>query len=200
MNCYGHYDVVRSDCRACKLIRYCREAGDPPLMVASMPSFDDELAVPGRCAPDVSDTEDYPDVYTRDDLLEVISFMLQLDVRAVELISRHVETPGITFRQLGESRNVTRQAVHKFLKNQCRKFPEIAALLRIGERRRSIIKRKTFMEAVCLIRRKMCASRWSAPRKSLLCWRKLICSTESSNSFSTNILKGAGLWRGGSRK
>ncbi len=200
MNCYGHYDRFKADCAECDLQKYCEAAGDPPLLTGSMASFNDELAVPGRLPVDDSDVDSRSELYTRDDLLEVISSMLQLDVRTVDLLARHIETPGITFRQLAEPRKVTRQAVHKFLKNQCRKFPEIAALLRIGERRRSIIKRKTFMEAVCQIRRKTCALRWSAPRKSSLCWRKLICSTESSNSFSTNILKGAELWRDDWRK
>lgn len=197
MYCYGRYADQRESCGSCGMRGFCRDAGDLPLLSSSMPSYNDEIAVPGGSSAESGSPA--KELYSRNDLLEVISFMLQLDSRTVELLAMHVSEPGITFRAMAESRKVSKQAVHKFLKNQCRKFPEIAALLRVGERRRDNNKNKTFMEAVCLIRRKTCALRSKSPRKNSLCWRKLICSTESSSSLNTNIIKGAGLWLGDSR-
>ncbi len=191
MYCYGHYSVQKSQCAACDLAAYCKEAADPPLMVANMPNYNDELAPPPRPARDPAPVE----VYTRDDLLELVASLLAMDEKAVELVAMHVASPAITFQAMADARGITKQGVHKFLKNQCRKVPELASLLKICERRRNNIKRKTFMEAVCLIRKKTSALRSQKPRKSLLCWKSLIFSTESSSLSNTNIIKGARRWK-----
>jgi len=191
MYCYGHYSAQKAQCSSCELAAYCQLAADPPLMTASMPNYNDELAPPPRPMPDPAPAE----VYTRDDLLEVVASLLALDERAVELVAMHVANPAITFQSMADARGITKQGVHKFLKNQCRKVPELASLLKICERRRSNIKRKTFMEAVCLIRRKTSVLRSQKPRKSSLCWKSLIFSTENSALSSTNIIRGARLWK-----
>lgn len=196
MQCYGNYKGNAPECKHCKLKSYCMDAGDPVLLSDSMPSYNDEIknilndSLPVSEAPD-----NLPECYSRSDLLDVITFMLTLDQRTLDYLEEKLKSPGITFQGLADKRNISRQAVHKYLKKQCRKVPEISALLKIGERRRVYTPNRTFKEEVCRIRKKMSESRLNKPKRDLLCWKRLIFSTPNSVSFNTNILKGSGLWR-----
>ncbi len=203
MHCYGSYKPDNAECRNCNLASYCMEAGNPVLLSDSMPSYNDGIKTIMSCSIDYCDDDEHPQAppsYSRGDLLEVISFMLSLDQRTLDYLDEFIKTPGITFQGLADKRNISRQAVHKYLKKQCRKVPEISALLKIGERRRVYTPNRTFKEEVCRIRKKMSELRLSKPKRDSLCWKRLICSTQSSGLFSTNILKGSALWKSGLKR
>jgi len=202
--CYGKYCGKLEACPTCEALEYCRGAAEPALLTDSMPGYNDGIKSPeksGRHAPDpaeaLMEAEERAEqaLYTRDDLLEVIGFMLQLDSRTVEFLSMHISNPGITFKKMGEGRKVSKQAVHKFLKNQCRKVPEIASLLRIGERKQKLKRKRTFWEEVCQIHRKMSGSASNRHANASLCWKKLICSTPSFDLSNMSIIKGVRLWK-----
>lgn len=200
MRCYGNYNSGEEDCKRCSYKDYCKEAGDPVLLSDSMPSYNDGIKTLLSRSIDFEDLDESPDhgkleCYSRSDLLEVISFMLSLDQRTLDYLDELIKSPGITFQGLAAKRNISRQAVHKYLKKQCRKIPEISALLRIGERRRVYTPNRTFKEEVCRIRKKMSGLRLSRPKRDSLCWKRLIFSTPSSSLFNTNIFKGSGLWK-----
>lgn len=204
MQCYGSYDSGSAECRGCELASYCMDAGNPALLSDSMPSYNDGIKSIMSCSINYSDAdeeqESAPLSYSRGDLLEVITFMLSLDQRTLDYLDELIKTPGITFQGLADKRNISRQAVHKYLKKQCRKVPEISALLKIGERRRVYTPNRTFKEEVCRIRKKMSELRLSKPKRDSLCWKRLICSTRSSGLFSTSILKGSALWKSGLKR
>ena len=203
MHCYGSYKPDNAECRNCNFASYCMEAGNPVLLSDSMPSYNDGIKTIMSRSIDFRDDDEEITLspsYSRGDLLEVISFMLSLDQRTLDYLDEFIKTPGITFQGLADKRNISRQAVHKYLKKQCRKVPEISTLLKIGERRRVYTPNRTFKEEVCRIRKKMSELRLSKPKRDSLCWKRLICSTQSSGLFSTNILKGSALWKSGLKR
>lgn len=203
MHCYGSYKPDNAECRNCNFASYCMEAGNPVLLSDSMPSYNDGIKTIMSRSIDFRDDDEEITMspsYSRGDLLEVISFMLSLDQRTLDYLDEFIKTPGITFQGLADKRNISRQAVHKYLKKQCRKVPEISALLKIGERRRVYTPNRTFKEEVCRIRKKMSELRLSKPKRDSLCWKRLICSTQNSGLFSTNILKGSALWKSGLKR
>ena len=200
MYCYGSHKNSKEECKQCELATYCRGARDPALLCDGMASYSDEIE-----PPQLEELEALPPgdgapatkLYTQSDLLEVVAFMLAMDTRTLELLDERIKHPGVTFRELAQERNISRQAVHKFLKKQCGKVPEIAALMRIGERKRKNPNNITFMEAVCKIRRKTHASRLNKPKSDSMCWKRSIFSNRSLNLSNMSILKGSAIWSRG---
>ncbi len=200
MNCYGYYRGLYEKCQTCQLAQYCKEAKEPPLLGNRMTAYNDRFIVPQTEEPYRSyqlepPPDESPQIYNRNDMLELIVFMANLDTLTLDYLSMFLADPHITFQKMADQKAVSRQAVHKYLKHQCKKIPELADLLKIGERRKINKTNRTFMEEVCRIRRKTSVLSLKKPKNASLCWRKLICLNPSSNSFSTSILKGAKLWR-----
>ena len=125
MDCYGNFNPARDRCRECELAPYCRTAADPPpLPRARLRELGAVTPAPFR------DRAPAAACYTRQDLLEVISFMAALDVNTLELVSAKLGNPDATCEELARLRGLTRQAVHKTIKKWCRSIPELETLLR----------------------------------------------------------------------
>lgn len=61
--------------------------------------------------------------YSRADLLEVITFMAALDIRSLALIADKLKDPDLNLSDLAGKRGISRQAVHKLVKQRLDGFP-----------------------------------------------------------------------------
>ena len=127
MDCYGRSYGRRDDCKRCKLSKYCRDAGDPPLF-SQLSDADPDKRVTAVTAVDeiaVLPPEPEPEMmYSRAELLEVISFMVHLDERTLDFLEAKLTGADFCLSHLAQERKVSRQAVHKLLKDRLRRFPE----------------------------------------------------------------------------
>ncbi len=201
MHCYGTYRKNFTKCQNCDLVEYCKTAREPPLLGNQMSCYDDQQAVSRKNLTPRTYLDDTKKerLYTRNDLLELVSFLLGMDDLAIEYIQMYLSDSEITFQQMADQKQVTKQAVHKYLTHQCKKIPEIAELMRIGDRKKKRLNQRTFMEDVCRIKRKTHALSLKRQKKNSLCWRRLICSNQNSNLSNTSIIKGRELWRNDSK-
>ena len=199
--CYGHYRSDRSEnCRKCELSKWCSNAGDLELLTGRMSSFDEdiqdqesrelaeELAAVRRNKLNGEKLE-----YSRNDLLEVIVYMLNLDPLALELLSEKIHDPDITLSDIARKRNTSRQAVQQALRRKCRENPEIARLLANRERKTRQRKQLTFMEAVCQIRRQRSPMKSSVPEHGLKSYRSLNSWSQNFDLSKMNIIKGSSI-------
>lgn len=198
MKCYGKSYRKQEECPRCELALYCREAADLPLMTMH----------PGRAvewdsrAPEAESHEHNPetgsDVYSRADLLEVIGFMASLDLSTLDFLRAKLADPEISFTKLAKQRNISRQAVHKFIRDRCLRNPELAIVMQNrGQKIESNLK-KSFMEEVCRIRRKTRARRSNKPKAASNSSKKLICSIRSFDLSKMSILSGGCIWKNAS--
>ena len=199
--CYGRYRSDRSEnCRNCELSKWCSNAGDLELLTGRMSSFDEdiqdqesrelaeELAAVRRNKLNGEKLE-----YSRNDLLEVIVYMLNLDPLALELLSEKIHDPDITLSDIARKRNTSRQAVQQALRRKCRENPEIARLLANRERKTRQRKQLTFMEAVCQIRRQRSPMKSSVPEHGLKSYRSLNSWSQNFDLSKMNIIKGSSI-------
>jgi predicted DNA-binding protein YlxM (UPF0122 family) len=128
--------------------------------------------------------------YTRADMMEVIGFILKLDFKTLDVLSEKIAQPDINFAEIARTRNVSRQAIHKFIKKKCEDVPELEPLLR---NRKKINKqnKQNFMEAVCQIRRQMLKEKLKRQKKGLKCSRRLISLNQNFDLSKMNIFKGS---------
>ncbi len=195
MKCYGKSYRKHEECSGCELAAHCRDAADLPLMTMH----------PGRAAEwdnrapesQSQDPESDPgnDVYSRADLLEVIGFMASLDLSTLDFLRAKLADPEISFTKLAKQRNISRQAVHKFIRDRCLRNPELAIVMQNrGQKIESNLK-KSFMEEVCRIRRKTRARKSNKPKAALNSSKKLICSIRSFDLSKMSILNGGSIWK-----
>ncbi len=198
MKCYGKSYLRHEECPRCELAAYCREAADLPLMVMH----------PGRAlewdnrTPETPPEADEPtpgsEVYSRADLLEVIGFMASLDFSTLDFLRAKLADPEISFTKLAKQRDISRQAVHKFIRDRCLRNPELAIVMQNrGQKIESNLK-KSFMEEVCRIRRKTRARKSNKPKAASNSSKKLICSIRSFDLSKMNILSGGSIWKNAS--
>ena len=199
--CYGNYrNGVKSDCRKCELSKWCRDAGNTELLTDRMSSFDDALQD--------SELQMFNDEhtaarqrklngekleYSRNDLLEVVVYMLNLDKLALELLAEKVKTPEISLSDIARKRHTSRQAVQQAIRRKCRENPEIARLLANHERKSRQRKQLTFMEAVCQIRRQNSPMNWNAPKTGSKFYRSLNSWNQNFDLSRMNIIKGSSI-------
>ena len=199
--CYGYYQPGKTpDCQSCELLKWCRTAGDPEFLTDRMSSFEEdiqdhetreiveELALVRRCKLNGEKLE-----YSRNDLLEVIVYMLSLDPLALELLEEKIHDPDITLSDIARKRNTSRQAVQQALRRKCRENPEIARLLANRERKTRQRKQLTFMEAVCQIRRQRSPMKSNAPEPGLKSYRSLNSWSQNFDFSKMSIIKGSSI-------
>lgn len=201
LSCYGRYSVnPQSDCVSCTYREWCRNAADPELLSDRMAVFDEDLQdqEARELAEELSQTRKRKLngeklEYSRNDLLEVIVYMLHLDSLALELLSEKIHDPDITLSDIARKRNTSRQAVQQALRRKCRENPEIARLLANRERKSRQRKQITFMEAVCQIRRQKSSVSLNAPATGSKYYRSLNCWNRSFDLSKMSIIKGSSI-------
>ena len=198
-NCYGHYQGVKSaNCSVCRQRNYCKDASDPELLTSHMASFDEALQD--------SEARELAEEqlehrrrkingerleYSRNDLLEVIVYMLNLDALALDLLAEKIHDPDISLSDIARKRNTSRQAVQQALKRKCRENPELARLLANRECKSRQRKQITFMEAVCQIRRQKSPTNLNAPAQGSKFYRSLNSWNQNFDLSKMNIIKGS---------
>ena len=201
MKCYGVLYGKQAECPSCRLRRHCSKAGDPPLLAQNaLPDELNDLVLAKYRRPTGNrfSRAEQDRRYTRADLLEVITFMAALDIRSLDLITRKLENPDLNLSDLAERRGVTRQAMHKLVKQRLARIPELAAVLTFRRHKNSgalPAQQPSFMEEVCRIRRQTRENRLKKPKLASNFLRNLRYSKPSLLSSPMSILKGASIWR-----
>jgi predicted DNA-binding protein YlxM (UPF0122 family) len=201
MECYGKLFNKRKECRNCKLLKWCETASDPPRLSHQMLDWDivSELATPlnitvthpAEALP--SDNSMNEQLYSRNDLLEVIAFFLALDTQTLDMLDNKIGNPGISFSEIARQRGVSRQAVHKFIKKKCAQIPELSIILQNNSQKRKLT--KNFMEEVCRIRKQMSEKRLKKQKANSKFSKKLICWNQSLDLSEMSIFKGSNIIR-----
>ena len=198
-SCYGHYKTEsRSACLECSYRKYCQDAADPELLTKNMSSFDEELqdAESRELAAELQ-THRQRKIngekleYSRNDLLEVIAYMLHLDPLALALLEEKINDPDITLSEIARRRNTSRQAVQQALRRKCKENPELARLLANRERKTRQRKQLTFMEAVCQIRRQKSSMNSNEPAPGWKFYRSLNSWNLNFDLSKMNTIKGS---------
>jgi predicted DNA-binding protein YlxM (UPF0122 family) len=206
-NCYGNYSANRSECRSCGNLRWCKNASDPELLLNSMSSFDESLQ-DDVCRELAGEQYEQRKrkingeklEYSRNDLLEVIVYMLNLDNLALALLDEKIHDPDINLSEIARKRNTSRQAVQQALKRKCRENPELARLLANRERKSRQRKQSTFMEAVCQIRRQNSPMNSNVPVHGLKYYRSLNSWSQNFDLSKMSMLKGSSILTNGSMR
>ena len=200
-SCYGHYRHGKADdCRKCEMLKWCRNAGDAELLTDHMCSFDEALQdAELQMLTEENNSARQRKIngekleYSRNDLLEVIVYMLNLDKLALELLAEKIKTPEISLSDIARKRNTSRQAVQQALRRKCRENPEIARLLANHERKSRQKKQLTFMEAVCQIRRQNSPMNLSVQKTGSKYYRSLNSWNQNFDLSRMNIIKGSSI-------
>ena len=200
-SCYGHYrSSAKSNCVKCELSKWCRSAGDGELLTSRMSSFNEALQdselqmLTEECSATRKRKINGEKLeYSRNDLMEVIVYMLSLDKLALDLLAEKVKSPDISLSDIARKRNTSRQAVQQALRRKCRENPEIARLLANRERKSRQKKQSTFMEAVCQIRRQNSPQNWNAPETGSKFYRSLNSWNQNFDLSRMNIIKGSSI-------
>ena len=202
MKCYGRYYNRLQECRKCRYRKFCSEAADIPLLprersvqAESVDDLTDSGPLPSEMSPESAPAEQR---YTRQELLEVIGFMVRLDLATLDFLDEKIAHPEFGYADLARKRNISRQAVHKFIRQRCQKIPELEAVLL-----KSSLKKKpptTFMEEVCKIREKVRAMSSPKPKADLRSLRKLTCSIRSLDLSGMSMFSGGSIWPNASRQ
>jgi predicted DNA-binding protein YlxM (UPF0122 family) len=194
MHCYGIEYKNHKKCSVCNLAKWCKDAEDLPYdrrggidieVVARQIKFSTPPTIPGMKKSPWNRKE-----YSRNDLLEIIAFMLSMDEHTLLLLDEKIRDPDISFSELARKRQVSRQAVHKQILKKCRQIPELEVILRNRRNKTQKNQQTTFMEAVCQIRRKMSEKKSQQPSKSLKSSGRLTCLTQNLDLSRMSIFKG----------
>lgn len=200
MRCYGHYDRLRENCGKCEYAAYCRDAGDIPLLAdgSLKASALNENRCSGEAVSIPAEEEDLPvprqDSFSRADMLEMICFLLALDDTTLEYLEKKIRIPTLHFADLARDRGISRQAVHKFIRQKCERIPELSGMLKTRKQLNKQPK-TTFMEEICRIRRRMQIRRSKISEHSYSFLKNWSCSNRSLDLSKMSILKGSSIWR-----
>ncbi len=201
MNCYGKSFGHRVECTECKLRKYCGQAGDPPLLVdrAPPPEVNDRLLESGlRNHREQLDEPLRKQYYSREELIELIGFMVSLDYRTLELLEIKLAEPTLNFSDIAAKRGVSRQALHRMVKMRLCRIPELKTVFEFHQRRNHIDKTTTFMEEVCLIRKRVREKQSKQPKPALSFLRNWKSSNRSLLSSPMSIIRGSAIWNSAS--
>ena len=199
MDCYGSLFDKRAECGICKLRKWCRDASDPPRLSHQMVNWDaiGELTLPSNMTVShPSETEDVKSpadkrFYSRNDLLEVIGFLMAMDLQTLDMLDAKIADPGVSFSDIARQRGVSRQAVHKYIKKKCAQIPELSTILQNYTQKRKAC--KNFMEEVCRIRKQMYVKRLKKRKEGSRSLRKLICWNRNLDLSKMSIFKGSAI-------
>ena len=200
-NCYGHYHSGKeSNCRKCSLAKWCKDAGESELLTDRMSSFDEALQDSElRMLTEEHFSNRQRKLngekleYSRNDLMEVVVYMLNLDKLALDLLAEKIKSPDISLSDIARKRNTSRQAVQQALRRKCRENPELARLLASHERKSRQKKQSTFMEAVCQIRRQNSPANLNAPEQGSKYYRSLNSWNQNFDLSKMNTIKGSSI-------
>ncbi len=203
MECYGHLYNKRVECKNCELQEWCKDASDPPYLSHQMLEWDSvsELATPlsmriaHPSAAGSSLNKMNEELYSRNDLLEVIGFLLSLDVQTLDMLDSKIGNSGISFSEIARQRGVSRQAVHKFIKKKCAQIPELSIILQNHSQKRKVSKK--FMEEVCRIKKQMSEKKLKKQRADLRFSRRSIFWNQSLDLSKMSIFSGSSIIRNG---
>jgi len=195
MECYGNLFNKRPECKDCELRKWCKNASDPPRLSHQMLDWDlvSDTVVSDSTFSDSSVNLIDPQLYSRGDLLEVIGFLLALDVQTLDMLDSKIGDPGISFSEIGRQRGVSRQAVHKFIKKKCAQIPELSIVLQNHSQKRKVS--KNFMEEVCRIKKQMSEKRLKKQKADLRFSKRLIFWNQSLDLSRMSIFKGSNITR-----
>ncbi|MBQ4335748.1 MAG: hypothetical protein IJC34_00980 [Lentisphaeria bacterium] len=203
MKCYGRYYNRLQECRKCGYRKFCADAADVPLLPRERAEpdgtgedFEDQSPMPFESDPANSDAPEEKR-YTRQDLLEVISFMVRLDLSTLEFLDEKIAHPEFGYADLARKRNISRQAVHKFIRQRCRKIPELESVLLKSSLKKN--QSTTFMEEVCKIRKKVRRKPSKRQKTDLNSLKKLTCSIRSLDLSGTSMFSGGNIWKSDSK-
>lgn len=195
MNCYGNYSRKKKDCKTCKLASYCCDAGDPGEdlqgKTVSYDVIEDHENFAVSAIPVAVAEKAEPRRYTRKDMLEAIAFMVCLDAQTLEFLDLKINDPSLSFSDIARGRNISRQAVHKFILKRCREIPELEPLLHNRQNRMKQGGTNNFMEAVCQIRQQTSRKKSAKPNVNSNSSGILTSLTRSLDLSRMSICKGA---------
>jgi len=196
MECYGSLFTKREECSDCELRKWCKDASDPPRLSHQMLDWD----LFNEAIPAIPSSPEFPcednmgkQLYSRSDLLEVIGFLLALDLQTLDMLDSKIGNSGISFSEIGRQRGVSRQAVHKFIKKKCSQIPELSIILQNNLQKRKVS--KNFMEEVCHIKKKMSEKKLKKQKADLRFSKKSICWSQSLDLSKMSIFKGSSITR-----
>ena len=125
---YGRGRQDYACCKNCKIKRICKAAyiPDPPIE-KRMIRLDEFEEIPAWILPETDDRPADWDVprYSLAEVFEVIHRLLELDLKTIDYLAEIFRYPGITFTELALKKGVSRQAVHKWLKAEVDRHPEL---------------------------------------------------------------------------
>ena len=197
--CYGTLYNQVPECETCKYKRHCKNAGDLPLLTdRDRPEAITEMLIASKLPSRANRYEraERDRRYSRADLLEVITFMAALDIRSLALIADKLKDPDLNLSDLAGKRGISRQAVHKLVKQRLERIPELAAVLTYRRHKnKTVIHNPTFIEAVCRIQRETRETKLKRPKLASNFLRTWRYSKPSLLSSPMSILKGVAIWR-----
>ena len=184
MHCYSQYHHNKEECRNCELKDYCKDSTESmPSMISNrarrIPV--DNLPKPLPIPPKNNRKEK---LYSQYDMLEMITFIVAMDEKTLAILAEKIKSPDISLADIGRKKNLTRQAIHKFIKKRCLEIPELAAFF---NRRNE--KTSTFMEAVCQIKQKSSATNSKKPEPDFNYFRSLTSLHQSLDLSRLSIGK-----------
>ena len=185
MNCYSKYSENKSECQTCKYQSYCKESSDIPLLINNRGKklYDNKIQLTPieRVKAFNSDKKEF----SKAEMLELIAFMVSLDETTIELLSEKLNDPTISIAELGKRRKITRQGVHKYIKQRCEQHPELAVIFQNKQNKH----RKNFMEVVCKIKQQTQNSELKRTEQNLTCFSSLICLSQNLDLSRMSIGK-----------
>lgn len=131
MKCYGRKFGKLATCRNCQYVEWCRDAVEPELLTEKkmiLPINEEILENPAMAENNNEEPEAV--TYSRQELLEVIVFMLALDEQTLRMLEEKIADPRLTFGAMAQRRKVSRQAMHKMICRKCMEVPELEVILR----------------------------------------------------------------------
>jgi len=175
------------------LQKYCRDASDLLLLGDKPPRKSDQPGLEISPSSGRNALKNEERRYSRADLIEVIGFMASLDEYSLKFIQEKIEDPTLNLSDIAAKRNVSRQAIHKMVKDRIAKVPELAAVITYRHHKTNHKTNKTLMEEVCEIRLKRSNKKSKTPKPASNYLKNLIFLSRSTFLSQTNILKGSSI-------
>lgn len=196
MNCYGKYSNSNTKCRSCSYKKYCQEAGDIAPLSSVTDNVDCSLYAHERKT--ISGNNNEERRYSRNDLLEVIGFLLAMDDSTLRFLDEYFQDPTQSFSSVANKRKQSRQAVSQLVMRRCRRIPELREVILKRQSIQRNNSKTTFMEAVCRIKRQMSEMKSKQQKNGSSYSKSLSCLNQSFDLSKMSIIKGGNNWKGAS--
>lgn len=186
MNCYSNYTENKEECKKCKYKSYCMDSADIPLIINNRGRklYENKIQLTPieRVKAFNSDKKEF----SKAEMLELIAFMVSLDETTIELLSEKLNDPTISIAELGKRRNITRQGVHKYIKQRCEQHPELAVIFQNKQNKH----KKNFLEVVCKIKQQTQRADLKRTEQNLNYFSSLTCLSQNLDLSRMSIGKG----------